>query len=833
MDQRKRIDKILEAVETRIQDEVSTLLGSKFSVTSGSRDLVTKADAFERLPGKQICARFDITGDITGKGCLLIGIKDAIRLGGTLIMLPDQELQEVVGREEYREEVEDSYGEIANIITGSITKAFEEMYPKACRFVRKEQEILVPAKVAIDSDSPVANETFYLMSSAMLMDGRIMGDLVILLPALAFELEQEAVAPPPGPEVPVQQNEAVKNTPPPSGATVETHAATTANQEGEALQEQKKEQKPKVDKEKQKKKVDRLLTECRNRLAGEVSALLGVDVMLDGLENQIISKEEFFSELTVGKQILTDMEVVGELKDTCYFVLNIKDAINLGGILIMLPPTELVNVINEEDFSDDGRDAYGEVANIVSGVYTKAFEEQYQEKLRFIRKTLREVVPGKVVADSDEPIPNKAYYCHSMQLLVAGKQLGSIHMLFPAELLHLESEPAEEVVQARSAPTPVAPKVVQQLPREAESEVAAAVSSPQKDKNIPFHAKAVAEKQKKLVDKLLASCRDKVANEVSALLGAEVQLSNQNNSIVSKEDLFLEEISGKQVIAHLDVVGELEGKSYLMVNLRDAIRIGGVLIMLPSQELESVVSDEVFGEDTRDAYSEVANIIAGVYTATFEEHYTKRIRFVKTDLQQIVPMKVETDSDDPFPNGYYYFSSLDLAIGDSTLGKVSIVFPLGLLELEGLMAAEEESPQVEEIGQSATRQPTKLDVANTDLDILLIGDDESETAKIAGVLAGMDFAVKSLSFKDNVHNYIPGTLKAIYLVMQDVNEQAFGAAIKISASCSLPLIAAGPGWTRTKVIKAVKYGIRDILLTPASEADIEENVTNNLLKLAA
>ena len=41
----------------------------------------------------------DITGEITGKGCLLIGIKDAIRLGGTLIMLPAAELEEVIDRE--------------------------------------------------------------------------------------------------------------------------------------------------------------------------------------------------------------------------------------------------------------------------------------------------------------------------------------------------------------------------------------------------------------------------------------------------------------------------------------------------------------------------------------------------------------------------------------------------------------------------------------------------------------------------------------------------------------------------------------------------------------
>ncbi len=96
-------------------------------------------------------------------------------------------------------------------------------------------------------------------------------------------------------------------------------------------------------------------------------------------------------------------------------------------------------------------------------------------------------------------------------------------------------------------------------------------------------------------------------------------------------------MSGKQVIANLDVVGELEGKSYLSVGLRDAIRIGGTLIMLPAAELESVVAEENFSEDTQDAYGEIANIISGVYTAVFEEQYSKKIRFVKNDLQQVAP----------------------------------------------------------------------------------------------------------------------------------------------------------------------------------------------------
>ncbi len=826
MDQQKRINKILEAVEAKVQEEVGALLGSKFSVTSGLRQLVSKAEAFEQLLGKQVCAKLDITGEVTGNGCLLISIKDAIRLGGTLIMLPDSELQEVIGREEYREEIEDSYGEIANIIAGSITKVFEEMYPKTCRFIRKEQEVLQPTKIDIDSETPIAKQTYYFVSSSMVMDGRQMGDMVVLIPAKAFELEQVADGVESAPESLVGNAQETGSPAPERIENGEQDTPPAAPLKAVVDLEVKK---PKIDPEKQRKKVDHLLAECEKRLTSEVSALLGVDILFAGLATTLMSKEEFFLEQAVGKQVMADLEVVGDLQDTCYFSLSIKDAIHLGGVLIMLPPAELLNVINEEDFSEDGRDAYGEVANIVSGVYTKVFEEQYSEKLRFIRKTLREIVPVKVAVETDEPIPNQLYYCHCLQLLVAGKQLGSVNMLFPARLLHLEMQPLDQVEQAAST-EPSVTRPSQQTDKKEKAAESQIPPPATKTIKVPSQAREPAEKQKKLVDKLLSASVDKLAAEVSALLGADVQLSNQNCRVIEKERFLSEEVSGKQVIAHMDVVGELTGKSYLVVNLRDAIRIGGILIMLPSQELESVVSEENFGEDTQDAFSEVANIISGVYTAVFEEQYSKKIRFIKTELEQILPMKVATDSSQPFPDGNYYLSSSDLSIGGSVLGKVNFVIPLGLFGLEGLVAVDEEV-EVEDTA-SPSHQYTSPG-SSTPLDILVIGDDEMETAKITAVLSGMNFSIKSLSFKDNVHNFIPGELKAIYLVMQNVNEQAFGAAIKISSTCSLPLIAAGPGWTRSKVIKAVKYGIRDILLTPASTADIEENVTNNLLKLAA
>ena len=227
-----------------------------------------------------------------------------------------------------------------------------------------------------------------------------------------------------------------------------------------------------------------------------------------------------------------------------------------------------------------------------------------------------------------------------------------------------------------------------------------------------------------------------------------------------------------------------------------------------------------------------------------KRQYIKRIRFVKIDLQQAAPLKVEIASDEPILNQDYYLSRMALTLGDLQLGKVNMLMPADLLQLGGLRSAIAEDREKGE-QPSVAQDPAGLQKPDRDgsraiagedlrvLDILVVGDDDVESIKIAGVLENSGYAVKILSFKDNLHNYIPGNLKAIYLVMRDVNEQAFGVVIKVSSACSVPLIAAGPGWTRTKVIKAVKYGVRDILLTPASEEDIEESVNNNLLELAA
>ena len=87
MDAKKRIDKILSTVHEQVAEEIKVLLGVEFSLSDFHNDLVSKGKFFDNVAGKQVVARIDLAGEVEGVGCLVIGIKDAIRLGGTLIML--------------------------------------------------------------------------------------------------------------------------------------------------------------------------------------------------------------------------------------------------------------------------------------------------------------------------------------------------------------------------------------------------------------------------------------------------------------------------------------------------------------------------------------------------------------------------------------------------------------------------------------------------------------------------------------------------------------------------------------------------------------------------
>lgn len=839
MKEQQRLEKVLNEAYKVAQQEVSSLTGAEMVLSEPQFSIESKEDAFDSLSSKQVCAKVDVRGDIEGDGCLLVSVKDAIKLGGILIMLPESELAEFVLSENFSDEIQDSYGEIANIIAGAYSKAFEDLYPKACRVIRKELEIIAPAKVDIESDEPVIEQNYFVSRNTITINGEDGGDMILMVPAATFGVD---TAPEAAPQ-PVSENaettpESTQESEPEAEPAAETEPVAETDPAVETAEQENDNCLPYDPKN-----IDRLnkvIESSQTLLAEEVSGLIGTELHLGGHSCDFMEKEELLEYLN-GQQVAATMDVRGDMEGEGALFVELKGAIRLGGTLIMLPQTELEEVAGRGEYSEETEDSYGEIANIIAGSYSKAFEELYPKNCRLIRKEQEVVTPIKLSVDDAKPLPNQLYYVVKNAMTLDGADCGELVLALPARAFGLAAPDEKPTI---NAPEEKAKAEITKKASNKDSDGQSAEITETESIEKPAAPAFDSEKQKAKVDKLLAECESKMQEEISAMLGTDVKLTPVANRIIEKEEFFYEHVSGKQILAHVDITGEIEDKSYFYVGIKDAIRIGGILIMLPPNELEQCISDEEYSDDINDAYGEIANIISGVYSGIFEEQFSKKIRFVRKELESVSPMKVDIASADPMPDAKYYLHCLKLNIKGDDLGELQMVIPAEVLQLEHL--GEELPVQQEEqvaVKSAASKAETKEKHEDTGTrkssegqpgyDVIVIGNNSFEIQKISTVLHDRGFVVRQLSFKDNVNNYINSNVKAVFLVMQEVNELGFGIAIKIASSCSKPLIAVGSDWTRTKVIKAVKYGVRDILPTPTSDQDIVEKLERNLVQLAA
>jgi len=121
-------------------------------------------------------------------------------------------------------------------------------------------------------------------------------------------------------------------------------------------------------------------------LAGEVGTLLGQALICSDIQLNLTSKENLFSNLDRQKTTLTRMTVDGDREGDCYLLNSISSAAFLGGTLIMLPDDVIEEGMQSEKLDVEMEDAFGEVANIIAGVFTQAFVDKYSKKTSFYQE---------------------------------------------------------------------------------------------------------------------------------------------------------------------------------------------------------------------------------------------------------------------------------------------------------------------------------------------------------------------------------------------------------------------------------------------------------------
>ena len=608
--------------------------------------------------------------------------------------------------------------------------------------------------------------------------------------------------------------------------------------------------------------IDKIIESAQQKIQDEIGGLIGVPLSLKQAQNKIVSTGDLLQQIS-GSQVLTSLEISGDIAGTGHLLITVKDAIRLGGTLIMLPKAELDERVENESYDEETEDSYGEIGNIITGIYTDLFEKMNESQCRFQRGEQRLVTFPITGEESEQPIAETLFYQVASDITLDGEQLGALILLLPAMPFKLAENVKNHESQTQSGEdenddkqqgvadgsftepesTDISDDGAQTEPSNTIKPEASGTS--QLNDNSPD---SDVQSIKNDIDSLLEICRVSIQDEVGDVVGVDVTFSEMNNKVVSKEQFYLDELSGKQVATTLEVTGDFDGSCYLYLGLKHAIRIGCTLLMLPSIELEAAVSESTLNPDVQDAYDEITTVISRVYTDVFVENSGKILKFINKDIDQVVPMKVDIESDEPLVNQTYYLNTVKIGLNGKDCGHLQVVFPAEMLGLDTLEP--EESAQFSEgqndniqkplsSGNDSAQDLVSKTVQSADTfenvtgKVLIISDSDPESERISQILDTKGIAAVQLNFRDNVNDYLPGAFQAVLLVMSDVDEQSLGMAIKISTSCSLPLIAIGYSWTRSKVFKAIKYGVSDIILAPATEEDVSRKITDHISSLAA
>ncbi len=632
----------------------------------------------------------------------------------------------------------------------------------------------------------------------------------------------------------------------------------------------------------QKAVVDSVLKSAVGKIADEVAGLLGEEFTLSAPQSVALTKAGFF-EIPRDKCAYTRLSANGDFAGEAGVVAPLKDAVLLGGTLIMLPDDEIAEKVKNPELDGEEGDAFGEIGNILVGALTSTFEELFPKKLHFKKTGTEVLIPTKVDLDSDQPFAPGHLHVTSCAMKLAGKPLGNLELVFPFPLLGLTApEPAEA---APAAPAPVEKSVVekkeaaaatpaeQAATRQAEGSSAeekraaaqvagdgpaaetAADAPPAPE---PAAAGSVA---RKVADNVLTSAFKEVAKDLGDLIGRPIKCLGPTFQPVTKAE-YLALPREKGALAHMVASGDSQGTAYIIVRQKDAIYLGGTLIMLPEDELDAKVKTGDFAGEEGDAYGEVANIITGSLAKVFGEQYPRSLHLKRTEVEPLIPTRVDADGPAPFAPGEYYLASCRLALENKSMGELDLLFPVSVLDLkpdQPQTAADAPTEKGEDVARSEAQAGAGKEraashssaISADDLAALRAAatatetDDEDGGEATVVVLAEsgdagalFDQALDTrgiphrvLAFQDNFKQIINGhKVSGIFLVMNSVGEQGFATAIKVKSAvkAGIPLIMAGPEWTRSSVLKAVRYGACDILVTPATADEITQKVDKHL-----
>lgn len=344
---------------------------------------------------------------------------------------------------------------------------------------------------------------------------------------------------------------------------------------------------------------------------------------------------------------------------------------------------------------------------------------------------------------------------------------------------------------------------------------------------------------------MLESALRQAGEEAGMLLGQGLTVTLTDALSFTKTAYFGDLDDGVFVMT-IDSREEYPGQFYLIFNLRDAILMSSLLLGIPAARIQEKRRLSIIESDDIDAFGEIGNMINGAMNTTFQSSLSGKAQLKQLTSKKYVPEIDPLTPDEPLPDGDYLMFRARLEMEGQEMHHLDVLIPLALANrydpppekpdepepaeteaVSGAAPAAASAAPVQAEETAATRPSAVAGTVGEDI-VVIFEDSDEDRAHLREALSFTGFKIVEGPLNADVKElFSQGNVRLVLIGSQDADDRELAVCIKINAlrqDQPVPIVMCAHRWTRTAVLKALKYGARDIIIKPCDPDELGAKV---------
>lgn len=328
--------------------------------------------------------------------------------------------------------------------------------------------------------------------------------------------------------------------------------------------------------------------------------------------------------------------------------------------------------------------------------------------------------------------------------------------------------------------------------------------------------------------KMLEAALNQAALDGGMLLGHDLAVKETEDATTMKQE-YMAGLEDASFVVGVKTQEEYDGTFYMVFSLRDAICYGSLLLGVPMARVSEKKKLAIIDSDDIDAFSEFTNQVIGSFNSVFKSCLPKKVHLKLQEPKKFIPGQDEITPDAPLPEGEYFFLRAQLDLPDQKFDQLDILMPSTLASFFDLQGDTEPANQEEE---PAEAEQAKGDIPDeqpaVERTVLILENNSADRQFFQDTLSATEIKTMTATLDANLADFFPDTpVKAVLLGIDEADDHELSICIKIrtiSTKGPLPVIMCAREWTRSGVLKALKYGATDIIMKPCAADELRGKV---------